>query len=94
LERFLGAITPALSASAAAVTNPPTAATAAAPTPPGVQTKDPNFSPDWCYEPEYKGFSTCDSSRNSSQSYVLTKGWSRFVREKGLCADELLFIDC
>nr|XP_015624199.2 LOW QUALITY PROTEIN: B3 domain-containing protein Os02g0764100-like [Oryza sativa Japonica Group] len=44
---------------------------------------------------------------NSSQSYVLTKGWSRFVREKGLRAgdtivfsgsaygpDKLLFIDC
>ncbi|XP_044979846.1 putative AP2/ERF and B3 domain-containing protein Os01g0140700 [Hordeum vulgare subsp. vulgare] len=46
---------------------------------------------------------------NSSQSYVLTKGWSRFVQEKGLCAgdtvtfsrsayvmndtDEQLFID-
>jgi RAV-like factor len=25
---------------------------------------------------------------NSSQSYVLTKGWSRFVREKGLRADD------
>ncbi|KAG8066355.1 hypothetical protein GUJ93_ZPchr0004g39841 [Zizania palustris] len=44
---------------------------------------------------------------NSSQSYVLTKGWSRFVREKGLRAgdtivfsrsaygpEKLLFIDC
>ncbi|KAL5219990.1 hypothetical protein ABZP36_024703 [Zizania latifolia] len=44
---------------------------------------------------------------NSSQSYVLTKGWSRFVREKGLHAgdtivfsrsaygpEKLLFIDC
>ncbi|KAM3197893.1 hypothetical protein ACQJBY_073146 [Aegilops geniculata] len=29
---------------------------------------------------------------NSSQSYVLTKGWSRFVREKGLCAgDSIVF---
>jgi hypothetical protein len=37
LVRFRGAITPALSASAAAATNPPTAATAgaAAPAPPG-----------------------------------------------------------
>uniref|UniRef100_A0A0E0HSS4 Uncharacterized protein n=1 Tax=Oryza nivara TaxID=4536 RepID=A0A0E0HSS4_ORYNI len=37
LGRFLGAITPALSASAATATNPPTAATAAAaaPAPPG-----------------------------------------------------------
>ncbi|KQK05045.1 AP2/ERF and B3 domain-containing protein Os05g0549800 [Brachypodium distachyon] len=25
---------------------------------------------------------------NSSQSYVLTKGWSRFVKEKGLCAGD------
>lgn len=44
---------------------------------------------------------------NSSQSYVLTKGWSRFVREKGLRAgdtivfshstygqEKQLFIDC
>uniref|UniRef100_A0A0D9UWK5 AP2/ERF and B3 domain-containing protein n=1 Tax=Leersia perrieri TaxID=77586 RepID=A0A0D9UWK5_9ORYZ len=44
---------------------------------------------------------------NSSQSYVLTKGWSRFVREKNLAAgdtivfsrsaygpEKLLFIDC
>uniref|UniRef100_J3N926 TF-B3 domain-containing protein n=1 Tax=Oryza brachyantha TaxID=4533 RepID=J3N926_ORYBR len=43
---------------------------------------------------------------NSSQSYVLTKGWSRFVKEKGLHAgvaggfyysagkDVQLFIDC
>ncbi|XP_062192633.1 AP2/ERF and B3 domain-containing protein Os01g0141000-like [Phragmites australis] len=44
---------------------------------------------------------------NSSQSYVLTKGWSRFVREKGLSAgdtivfshstygpEKQLFIDC
>uniref|UniRef100_A0A0A9DHZ8 TF-B3 domain-containing protein n=1 Tax=Arundo donax TaxID=35708 RepID=A0A0A9DHZ8_ARUDO len=45
---------------------------------------------------------------NSSQSYVLTKGWSRFVKEKGLVAgdvvgfyrsagpgfDSKLFIDC
>ncbi|KAJ0230620.1 AP2/ERF and B3 domain-containing transcription factor ARF14 [Hirschfeldia incana] len=27
---------------------------------------------------------------NSSQSYVLTKGWSRFVREKRLCAGDLI----
>jgi len=41
---------------------------------------------------------------NSSQSYVLTKGWSRFVKEKGLHAGDAvgfyrsagkqLFIDC
>nr|BBF89344.1 DNA-binding protein RAV2-like [Oryza barthii] len=59
---------------------------------------------------------TCNSARacsstsrtaRESQSYVLTKGWSRFVREKGLRAsdtiafsrlaygpDKLLFIDC
>uniref|UniRef100_A0A0E0JDV4 AP2/ERF domain-containing protein n=1 Tax=Oryza punctata TaxID=4537 RepID=A0A0E0JDV4_ORYPU len=51
--------------------------------------------------------STSRTARGSSQSYVLTKGWSRFVREKGLRAgdtivfsrsaygpDKLLFIDC
>ncbi|KAG7632555.1 DNA-binding pseudobarrel domain superfamily [Arabidopsis suecica] len=27
---------------------------------------------------------------NSSQSYVLTKGWSRFVKEKRLCAGDLI----
>nr|UWI70565.1 AP2/ERF domain-containing transcription factor [Lepidium apetalum] len=27
---------------------------------------------------------------NSSQSYVLTKGWSRFVKEKKLCAGDLI----
>ncbi|KAJ3670678.1 hypothetical protein LUZ60_008104 [Juncus effusus] len=27
---------------------------------------------------------------NSSQSYVLTKGWSRFVKEKGLCAGDIV----
>jgi RAV-like factor len=27
---------------------------------------------------------------NSSQSYVLTKGWSRFVKEKGLRAGDLV----
>ncbi|KAG6505946.1 AP2/ERF and B3 domain-containing transcription repressor TEM1-like [Zingiber officinale] len=27
---------------------------------------------------------------SSSQSYVLTKGWSRFVKEKGLCAGDVV----
>ncbi|KAL9667500.1 hypothetical protein QQ045_001861 [Rhodiola kirilowii] len=30
---------------------------------------------------------------NSSQSYVLTKGWSRFVKEKGLVAGEAVSFD-
>ncbi|XAR69792.1 hypothetical protein NMG60_11001515 [Bertholletia excelsa] len=30
---------------------------------------------------------------NSSQSYVLTKGWSRFVREKRLDAGDLVFFE-
>ncbi|KAF7062162.1 hypothetical protein CFC21_068793 [Triticum aestivum] len=31
---------------------------------------------------------------NSSQSYVLTKGWSRFVREKGLVAGDVVVFSC
>ncbi|KAE8793609.1 AP2/ERF and B3 domain-containing protein [Hordeum vulgare] len=31
---------------------------------------------------------------NSSQSYVLTKGWSRFVREKGLGAGDSIMFSC
>ncbi|CAM0878570.1 unnamed protein product [Alopecurus aequalis] len=31
---------------------------------------------------------------NSSQSYVLTKGWSRFVREKGLGAGDTVVFSC
>ncbi|KAF7034662.1 hypothetical protein CFC21_045647, partial [Triticum aestivum] len=31
---------------------------------------------------------------NSSQSYVLTKGWSRFVREKGLAAGDSIVFSC
>ncbi|XP_010230438.2 putative AP2/ERF and B3 domain-containing protein Os01g0140700 isoform X2 [Brachypodium distachyon] len=31
---------------------------------------------------------------NSSQSYVLTKGWSRFVREKGLAAGDTIVFSC
>jgi RAV-like factor len=31
---------------------------------------------------------------NSSQSYVLTKGWSRFVREKGLGAGDAIVFSC
>uniref|UniRef100_A0ACD5VM09 Uncharacterized protein n=1 Tax=Avena sativa TaxID=4498 RepID=A0ACD5VM09_AVESA len=31
---------------------------------------------------------------NSSQSYVLTKGWSRFVREKGLGAGDAVVFSC
>ncbi|VAH71937.1 unnamed protein product [Triticum turgidum subsp. durum] len=31
---------------------------------------------------------------NSSQSYVLTKGWSRFVREKGLGAGDSILFSC
>ncbi|KAM0883243.1 hypothetical protein ACQ4PT_031764 [Festuca glaucescens] len=31
---------------------------------------------------------------NSSQSYVLTKGWSRFVREKGLLAGDAIMFSC
>ncbi|KAM3346479.1 hypothetical protein ACQJBY_020824 [Aegilops geniculata] len=31
---------------------------------------------------------------NSSQSYVLTKGWSRFVREKGLGAGDSIVFSC
>jgi RAV-like factor len=31
---------------------------------------------------------------NSSQSYVLTKGWSRFVQEKGLGAGDTIMFSC
>ncbi|CAI9768046.1 unnamed protein product [Fraxinus pennsylvanica] len=31
---------------------------------------------------------------NSSQSYVLTKGWSRFVKEKGLRAGDIVSFHC
>ncbi|CAM0878963.1 unnamed protein product [Alopecurus aequalis] len=34
------------------------------------------------------------SYRNSSQSYVFTKGWSSFVREKGLGAGDVIVFSC